>query len=567
MSAVDPAGGMSAMDPDRVPTLPRALAGRRALMFAGLLGIGLGAAAAAVVWSLLVGEVVGRLWDPAGAGPVTPAVIALVLLAVAAAGLVGWERVLAEQLGHSWVNDLRRAVFERVARTPVRDRGRSTGATAMRFVGDMTAVRRWASLGLAKLAVGLPMVLGCLVALVLASPLIAVAVAAVMIAGTGGVQLVMPRLYATNRRARRRRARVAGHVTEHVAHRLVMQAFGREDAERRRLSRHGRTLGRAMVRRAEMIGAVRAIGEATTLLATAAALAAAVVARVDAAAAAAALAVIGILTTPLRDLARVAEYRAAAAVALEKLEQMMRRPVRERPDPAVVVPLPAGPGRLQLRGVTVHGLFGGVTAEVPAGGVVALVGPNGSGKSTLLTVLAGLAEPDRGQVLLDGVDVRTVAERDLRRAIGLVGPDLPLLRGTIAENIRYADPDADDRRLHDAIRLSSLDEVLRELPEGLDTPVGEGGAGLSAGQRQRVALARAVLTRPRILLLDEADAHLDTAATAVDRLLGDFPGTVVLATHRRERLRQVRSVWRLADGVLHVQSPIERNGTLTEEPR
>ncbi|MGQ0776653.1 MAG: ATP-binding cassette domain-containing protein [Pseudonocardiales bacterium] len=540
-----------------VPTLPRALSGRRRLVFAGLLGIGLCAASAAIMWSLLVGAAVDWLAQAAGpAGvsePVTPVVVGLVGLAVLTASLVGAERVLAERLGQSWVNDLRVTVFERVARTPVREHRRSTGSTAMRFVGDMTAMRRWAALGLAKLAVGVPMVAGCLVALALANPLIAVAVGAVVVLGFGAIRLVTPRLYATNRVARRRRAQVAAHVTEHVAHRLVMQAFGREGAERSTLRRRGRTLGRAMVRRAEMIGAVRAIGEATTLLAGAAALIAAIVARAEPAAAAAALAVIGILTSPLRDLARVAEFRAAAVVALEKLEQMMQRPVRRKPTAAVA--LPPGPGRLELEGVTLGEVLKGITADVPAGSVVAVAGANGSGKTTLLTVLAGLVPPDAGRVLLDGIDLVDLDERALRRAIGLASPDLPLLRGAIIDNIRYADPDADEQQLARAIRTSGLDEVIRDLPDGLATRVGEGGAGLSAGQRQRVALARAVLPQPRVLLLDEADAHLDPAAgSAVDRLVGEFVGTVVVVTHRFDQLPGPRTVWRLAEGRVRIGS-------------
>ncbi|MGH3985019.1 MAG: ATP-binding cassette domain-containing protein, partial [Pseudonocardiaceae bacterium] len=515
--------------------------------------LGVAAAVAAVAWSLVVGSVVGRLAAPQSAGgPLGPAVAALVALAAGTAGLVAAERVLAERFGQSWVNELRVTVFERVARTPVREHRRSTGATAMRFVGDMTALRRWAALGLAKLAVGVPLVVGCLVALALASPLIAVAVGGVVLAGFAAVRCVSPRLHDTNRRARRRRAQVAAHVTEHVGHRLVMQAFGREDAERQVLRQRGRRLGRAMVRRAEVIGAVRAIGEATTLLAAAAALAAALVARVDPAAAASALAVIGVLTTPLRDLSRVAEYRAAAVVALEKLDQMMQRPVRPRP--AATVELSPGPGELCLDAVTVDGVLGGITASVRAGSVVALTGPNGSGKTTLLTILAGLALPDAGRVLLDGVDLQDLDERALRRAVGLAGPDLPLLRGTIGDNVRYAAPDADGRQLVAAVRMSGLDELVRDLPDGLRTRVGEGGAGLSVGQRQRVTLARAVLAGPRVLLLDEVDAHLDpTAGAAMDRLLGEFPGTVVLVTHRPERLRAASAVWRLAGGRIRVE--------------
>lgn len=528
--------------------LPPILLGRRRWHFAGLLTIGVVQGLLAVVWSLAVGELLRRAGQDRHGALVLCGMLAA-LAAVTAVALIG-ERVLAERLGQSWVNEVRVTVFERITRSPVRDHRRSTGATTLRLVGDASALRRWASLGLARLAVAVPMAAGALTALVVIAPQIGIVVGTTIIGGTVATGYLNPRLREADRSSRRRRARIAAHVTERVANRQVMQAFGQEQAEIRRLKRQGTRLGRTMIKRAGAIGAIRAAGEATTLLAMVAALTVAAVATTAIADLAAIMAVLGMLATPLRDLTRVSEYHAAARVAREKLNEVLARPVRQVGRSAA----PSGTGRLVLDGVCLEGLFGPLHAVADAGAVVTLAGPNGAGKSTLLSIIAGLEIPSAGAVLLDGAPLHDIDPAELRRQIGLVTPDLPLLRGSIADNVRYSAPQSSDEELHDAVRLSGLDDVIKEHPDGLRTRVGEGGTGLSTGQRQRVALARALLPKPQVLLLDEADAHLDTAArAAIDRVLSGFEGTAILVTHRPSGLGSASARWTLDGGRLRVE--------------
>ena len=193
----------------------------------------------------------------------------------------------------------------------------------------------------------------------------------------------------------------------------------------------------------------------------------------------------------------------------------------------------------------------GVSLEVPAGQVVALVGASGSGKSTIADLLSRQLDPDDGRVLLDGRDLRTLTLTDVRRNVAVVEQDPFIFHASIAENVRYAKPDATDLEVTGALAAAALDGLLASLPEGADTVVGERGRQLSAGERQRVAVARAFLADPAVLVLDEATGALDPASEA--QLLEGYAAlmhgrTTVLITHRPELARRAERAVVLRDG-------------------
>jgi len=195
----------------------------------------------------------------------------------------------------------------------------------------------------------------------------------------------------------------------------------------------------------------------------------------------------------------------------------------------------------------------GIEATIPYGLKVALSGGSGVGKSTLIDLLQRHHDPQSGRVLLGEVDLRELDLFELRRRIAVVSQDIVLFRGSLADNLAYAMPDANRESIAEVARLAQLDSLIASLPEGLDSPLGERGQQLSGGQKQRIAIARALLQDPLILVLDEATSAVDEATErevieAIDRL---FAGrTRILISHRPSTLADADLRFELLDGVL-----------------
>ncbi len=195
----------------------------------------------------------------------------------------------------------------------------------------------------------------------------------------------------------------------------------------------------------------------------------------------------------------------------------------------------------------------GISAHIPYGSKVALSGGSGVGKSTLVDLLQRHHDPQSGRVLLGGIDLRELDLFQLRRRIAVVSQDIVLFRGSLADNLAYAVPDASREAIAGVAKLAQLDSLIAGLPEGLDSPLGERGQQLSGGQKQRIAIARALLQDPLILVLDEATSAVDEATErevidAIDHL---FTGrTRILISHRPSTLANADLCFELQDGVL-----------------
>jgi ATP-binding cassette, subfamily B, bacterial len=193
----------------------------------------------------------------------------------------------------------------------------------------------------------------------------------------------------------------------------------------------------------------------------------------------------------------------------------------------------------------------GVSFRVDPGHMVALVGTSGSGKSTIASLTPRLYDVDDGSIRLSGIDVRDLSFASIRGAVGMVTQDGHLFHDTVRENLRFVRPDATDDELWTALEKARLGDLIASLPDGLDTVVGEHGYRFSGGERQRITIARILLARPRVVILDEATAHLDsTSEAAVQEALNEalFGRTSIVIAHRLSTIRNADEILVLEQG-------------------
>ena len=256
------------------------------------------------------------------------------------------------------------------------------------------------------------------------------------------------------------------------------------------------------------------------------------------------------LVQPLRMLGMIVANAQRAASAGERISEVLETAPRivDRDHP-IALPTVGALGRVEFRDVGFDyragidaGVLDGLSLTIEPGESVALVGATGSGKSTVARLLPRFYDVDQGAVLLDGVDVRDIRRRELRRSVGIVFEETFLFSSSIRDNIAFADPEAPLETVRRAARLAGADGFIEAMPDGYDTVIGERGFSLSGGQRQRIAIARAILADPRVLILDDATSAVDPTkeheirdalAEVMDRrttiVIAHRPATIALA--------------------------------------
>jgi len=505
---------------------------------------------ATVASAYVLGEVTDRVVLPAlrdgvtSAGALTLAAAAILGVAVLKIlGILG-RRLFAGVMGYRLQAEYRRRVTGQYLRLPLSWHQRHpTGQLLSNANSDVEAA--WFFVAPLPFACGAVVMIGITVAaLVATDPWLAVVglvvFPLVFLVNAVYSQAMSPRM----RRAQQLRAEVSEIAHESFDAALVVKTLGREDVETRRFTARADELRDGLVAVGRVRGLFDPLMEALPNLGTLAVLLIGATRVTDGATDPGDLVSIAYLFTllalPIRAIGWVLADLPRALAGFDRVTPVLDATGETQHGPETAVAGTGGAG-LGLRGVD-YGFEGvarptlsGVTFDVAPGSTVAVVGPTGSGKSTLAGLLVRLVDPGTGEVLLDGVDLRSLREGEVSAQAAFVPQGTFLFDDTVRGNVTLG-ADVPDEQVWAALRVAAVDDVVRRLPEGLDTRVGERGATLSGGQRQRIALARAVVRRPRLLVLDDATSAVDPAVEAriLDALRdAERPSTVVVVAYRQ----------------------------------
>jgi ATP-binding cassette subfamily B protein len=492
-------------------------------------------------------------------------VLALVILGVVLLrwALTFWRRLIAGRVSLAIEYDLRKLIYGHLQRLELGffDH-QQTGQLMSRATVDLQAVRFF-------LGYGLVFILQSILTIALAGVVMIAINPGLGLLALVPVPFVVLISYRYGRRARpaiqetqQRIGELTADAEENISGVRVVKAFAREDRQLERFQRSvGRVFSQAMVatrleaRFNPVIAFLPQLGLAAVLLIGGRSV---IHGHLTLGQFTEFYLYLNMLITPMRSLGVTLNLAQRATASGARIFQLLDRQPHMS-DPPQPRALPTGDGRVELRGVTLRyedphdelattdgqrppseptrgrAVLSDIDLDVDAGSTIALVGPTGSGKTSLVALVSRLYDPSEGAVLLDGADVRTLAMRDVRRAVAVVSDDPFLFSASVAENIAYARPDASREEVELAAQRAQAHDFIASLPHGYETMIGERGLTLSGGQRQRLAIARALLSDPRVLVLDDATSSVDASTEqSIKAALGEAMAgrTTLVIAHR-----------------------------------